>query len=166
MRATNLFQPGRGYLRPPSLASHGTPTGTGSLFHPARPEQSRRAFLFLETAMNASNHTEQVAVLRRELETRIDIIDRLQTKNRIMQNELATHRKSTPPEADLIHYEYKHVEMLWLDTFVYAPKGIDFEDLEVRAVYLRGIDITDRMTRDELDAIALAYAKQDVDANV
>ncbi|MBF6631853.1 MAG: hypothetical protein ITG01_13360 [Comamonas sp.] len=116
--------------------------------------------------MNASNHAEQVAVLQRELDIRIDIIDRLQTKNRIMQNELATHRKTTAPEAGLIHYEYKHVEMLWLDTFVYAPKGIDFEDLEVRAVYLRGIEITDRMTTDELDAIALAYANQEVDANV
>lgn len=38
-----------GYLLPPSLTSHDTPQGTGSLFHPAR---ALRAFLFLEFAMN------------------------------------------------------------------------------------------------------------------
>ena len=40
-----LFQPGCGYLLPPSLTSHDMPKGTGSLFPQAR---NTRAFLFLE----------------------------------------------------------------------------------------------------------------------
>ena len=100
----------------------------------------------------ADAQTATITVLRAEAaqkDARIDILS-------------AALRNCNAPAcpADQFAYTYQHPELGELECHLYGEEGEPeyvMEDLvELRAAYLRGVDIADRLTKDEVERIEIA----------
>ena len=103
--------------------------------------------------------------LSRELAMKTSAEFWLQRRVSDLTRRLAKFGRPPQPAPDLCPFAYEHSELGWIDTFLYVPKGCDdIEDIEVQYVYLRGVDITERMADSEIDDIAVAYSKKEMEA--